>query len=627
MRARTYRVAWFCLPLLASGGWLPGAAAKDVAYRVVIDAPSGLKTLLEDNLSLIRWEGSSGKKGEVDEDQLRRLFDQGKDEIERLVATEGYYSPTVDADLAPDGDRWVAHYRITPNEVTRVEKVDLSFVGPIAQAPAGQPPDLDELREDWSLNQQDVFRQADWEAAKRRLLQGLLLQTYPFATITRSEAQVDVTTNRVKLTVVVASGPAVRFGPVQITGLKRYPDLTVTNLNPIKIGELYSQKQIFEFQKRLNNTGFFSRVDVSIDAVADPGTDPNSPFVPPKPDGAEGIDAPAKADAPPSPIPREVLLPLRVSVDENTSKQLSLGVGLSSNSGPRGTAGYNVINFLGGAKQLRTTLSVDRLRQTAGADLLFPQTPTGSRYSLSTYVRREDVQNETTRGFGLSGRRAWGPEATERYSTIDYVYEQKYVDEVPQTGTQILGATNGVTLRRVDNLLTPTIGYFATGQVGAGVRLATGQPYARIYGKGLRFWPIGERNTLIARLEAGAIAGAHTETIPSTLLFRAGGDGSVRGYGYQSLGVQQAGAIVGGRYLATATLEGIHWLGPRWPAWGVALFVDAGNAGNKLADLKPVYGYGTGVRWRSPVGVLDFDVARGVENGTIRLHFSLGVSF
>ena len=612
----------------------PGQArADEVRYDVIVEAPGNLKSLVDNNLSLIRWRDADGKRGRIDADQLRRLFDQGKNEIERLIATDGYYAPTIATELEQDGDRWVARYRIEPGTITTIASVDLQFVGPIAQAREGEPPDVSALREAWTLQQGNVFRQGEWEANKRRLLQGLLIRTYPFATITRSEAEVDVRTFEAKLTVVIASGPAVRFGALQTIGLNRYPPETVRNLDPIKLGELYSQEKIFAFQRRLNDSGYFSRVEVSIDAVADPGSDPRSPFVQPafpdidpSADVSEGAGA-STTGSPPTPLPREVTLPLRVVVEENKSKQLSVGLGLSTNSGPRASLGYNFIGFLGGAKQLRTTLALDRLKQALGADLIFPTTATGSRYSISSFVKREDVQGEVTRGAGLSAKRAWGPDTTERFTSVDYLYEQKDVSNIPQTSTQTLGATYGVTLRRTDNLLSPTSGYIASGQVGAGVRVKTGEPYTRIYGKAIRYQPIGIDNTLIVRGEFGAVAGKSTETLPSALLFRAGGDGSVRGYGYQSLGVERANAIVGGRYLATGTIEGIHWLGPRFPNYGVALFIDAGNAGDRFSDLKPVVGYGVGARWRSPVGTLDFDVAHGVENGTTRLHFSLGVSF
>ena len=624
-RARAFRTSIVCLGLWTVACVAQPVRAEEARYDVVVDAPGVLKTLVEANLSLIRWRDADGRRGRIDADQLRRLFDQGKDEIERLIATEGFYAPTIDADLEQDGDRWTARYRVVPNTATTVEAVDLQFVGPIAQAPANQPPDLGALRDGWTLGAGDVFRQDDWEANKRRLLQGLLIRTYPFATLTRTEAKVDVVTSKAKLSVVVASGPAVRFGPLQITGLQRYPAETVRNLDPIKLGDLYAQQPLFDFQQKLGNSGYFSRVEVSIDAEADPGSDPRSPFVTPKPKGDEGTAA--TADAPATPLPREVTLPVRVLVEENKSRQLSVGLGLSTTSGPRASLAYNVIDFLGGAKQLRTTLAVDRLKQTLGADLLFPTTESGSAYSISSNVRREDVQGEVTRGAGLSAKRAWGPETTERFTSIDYLYEKKDVTGAPQTTAQTLGVTYGVTLRRTDNLLLPTRGYLASGQAGAGVRLTNGEPFTRFYGKAIDYQPLGENNTLIVRGELGAVVGRDTISLPSTLLFRAGGDGSVRGYGYQSLGVQQADAIVGGRYVATGAVEVDHWLAPRFPQWGVAGFVDAGNAGNRFSDLKPVVGYGVGGRWRSPVGVLDLDVAHGVDNGSTRIHFSLGVTF
>lgn len=633
--ARVTRVAWRLPPvartaliILTLGAALASlqARADEARYDVVVDAPGNLKSLVEANLSLIRWRDADGRRGRIDADQLRRLFEQGKDEIERLIATEGYYAPTVDADLAEDGDRWTARYRIVPNAVTTVESVDLQFVGPVLQAPPGQLPDLQALRDGWTLSTGDVFKQPDWEANKRRLLQGLLIRTYPFATLTRTEAQVDVRTSKAKLAVVVASGPAVRFGPLQISGLKRYPPETVRNLDRIDLGELYSQQQLFDFQQRLGNSGYFSRVEVSIDAIADPGSDPRSPFVQPATDDAVPA-TPATADAPATPLPREVTLPLRVLVEENQAKQLSVGLGLSTNSGPRGSLSYNVIDFLGGAKQLRTTLAVDRLDQSLRADLIFPTTATDSRYSISSNVRRTNVQNEVTRGGGVTGKRAWGPESTERFTSIEYLAEQKDVSGAPQTSTQTLGVNYGVTFRRTDNLLSPTSGYLATGQVGAGVRVTTGQPFSRVYGKAIRYQPITQNDTLIVRGEVGAVAGKDTVSLPSALLFRAGGDGSVRGYGYQSLGVRRADAIVGGRYVATGAVEVDHWLAPAYPQWGIAGFVDAGNAGNAFSDVKPVVGYGTGVRWRSPVGILDLDLARGVDNGTTRIHFSLGVTF
>ena len=644
----------FANPASAAGCATAAKAADDVEqtvvrYEVVVDAPGALRTLIENNLDLKLYGGLDGNSGCIDEDRLHRLFNDGKDEVARLVAAQGYYTPTVDATLAEEGDRWIARYRVTPNALTHVGSVDLSFVGPVERAPAGQLPDLQALRDGWSLHTGDVFAQAEWEGDKRKLLQGLLLQTYPFATLTRSEAAVDVKSATAKLTVVIASGPAVRFGPLQIDGLQRYPPETIRNVDPVTIGELYSQQKLFDFQQKLSSSGYFSRVEVSINADADPGSDPRSPFVAKKaeaPDasvaGPDGTSTPSNrpadgtaADAakvpvdaaPPSPLPPEVTLPVRVFVAENKAHTVSLGVGVSSNAGPHASASYNVIDFLGGAEQLRTTLAFDQLDQTLAADLLFPTAANGDRYSIASAISRTNVQNELTRGASLSGKRAWGPEDTEQFTSIDAIFERRSIDQLPNTTAATLGGTYGISLRRTDNLLTPTTGYLAVAQVGGGVRLTNGLPFARLYGKAIRFLPVTETNTLLVRGEVGTVFAHDPLSLPSVLLFRAGGQGSVRGYGYQSLGVPVGDAIIGGRYVATGTLEVDHWLAPRFPQWGIAGFVDAGNAGNRLSDLSPVVGYGVGARWRSPVGTLDLDVAHGIDNGTTRIHFALGVSF
>ena len=112
--------------------------------------------------------------------------------------------------------------------------------------------------------------------------------------------------------------------------------------------------------------------------------------------------------------------------------------------------------------------------------------------------------------------------------------------------------------------------------------------------------------------------------MPSVYLFRAGGDQSVRGYGFQELGVAAGNAIVGGRYLASASAEYQYWF---TPSWGAATFYDAGNAADSLQDLHPKSGYGFGARYNSPVGPINVDVAYGHAVQKYRLHFSLGFTF
>ena len=85
------------------------AMAQQADYRVVIDAPGNVKSLIVENLALAKRR--SGEP--IDEAQLKRLVDEAKTEIETLVATEGYYAPTIEATLERDGAAWIARFKCT----------------------------------------------------------------------------------------------------------------------------------------------------------------------------------------------------------------------------------------------------------------------------------------------------------------------------------------------------------------------------------------------------------------------------------------------------------------------------------------------------------------------------------
>ena len=115
--------------------------------------------------------------------------------------------------------------------------------------------------------------------------------------------------------------------------------------------------------------------------------------------------------------------------------------------------------------------------------------------------------------------------------------------------------------------------------------------------------------------------------VPDTILFRAGGDNSVRGYDYRTLGPIVNGAVVGGRVLATGSVEFEHPLTDRLPQLMGAVFVDAGNAADDWRGWQPVFGYGVGLHYRSPVGPLSLDVAYGQSDRLFRVYLSVGVTF
>jgi translocation and assembly module TamA len=118
--------------------------------------------------------------------------------------------------------------------------------------------------------------------------------------------------------------------------------------------------------------------------------------------------------------------------------------------------------------------------------------------------------------------------------------------------------------------------------------------------------------------------------VPSTELFLAGGDNSVRGYAQRSIGVTQAsGALEPGRLQAVGSVE---WQRPlllnqQRSAWETTVFIDAGAVSDNLSRLRAKVGIGSGVRYRSPVGPLQLDLAYGLATRRLRLHMTLGFKF
>ncbi|MFC3108478.1 autotransporter assembly complex family protein [Undibacterium arcticum] len=586
--------ALLCLCLF---GVMCNAAAAD--YEVRIDAPDTLRALLEKNLDIVRWRGNP----RIDAEQLQRLVQAAPEQIRTLVATEGFYTPEITSRIDNSKPVWVIDFKVTPGRPTLVGKLDLQLTG-FGTTPGSaseSKSDQAALKSGWLMQPGVVFRQADWELAKRSLLREVAQSRYPRAELTDTSAVVDPEQARADLKVVLDSGPAVSFGAMRIEGLQRYPDSAVTRLNPIKPGAPYSESALLELQSQLQDSGYFNRVEVSADL--------------------DTLDAAGAGNTGPVQVPAQV--PVLVHVTENTRKKVGLGIGYSTNTGKRGQLTYDDLNLFG--LHWKNGLIVETKKQTARSELFFPITPEGYKDSVGVGFERSDIEGEVTRLASVSAKRAWGRPALERSVSIEYLNEHKSVAGAPLSSSQSLPLTYGVTLRRTDNLLFPTDGYLLNAQFGgAFLPLLTDRMFVRGYAKLVNYHALSKQNILVLRGELGVIGAKGRDGIPEAYLFRAGGDQSVRGYAYQELGVSEASATVGGRYLATASAEYQNWFRPNW---GAALFVDAGNAADKPADLKPKFGYGAGARWRSPVGPINLDLAYGQADKQVRLHFSLGFAF
>ena len=567
--------------------WTLPVFGAGVNYQVELDVPAAYRDLLEKNLDINRWHDNPA----LSNAQLRSLYQAAPDNIRDLLATQGFYSPEISASLTVQDQRSEIRFVIAPGEPTRVTRVDLNLQGAVAQTPDVRDQLLARLRKAWLLQPGSVFRQASWESAKRDALKTLLVERFPTARIVTSQAVVNPQTYQVTLALVLDSGPAFSFGNLQISGLQRYPASVIERLNPTEPGAPYTQAKLLEFQARLQDTGYFSAVSVS-------------------------------ADADPTLAGR---VPIQVNVVENPSSKLGFGIGVSTDSGVRGQIEYQDLNVLRRGWRFKSLLKLETSQQSLTTELQLPANKLGYVDSVNAFHKRSEIKGETNVGSGAGVKRTRTKGRIETTLAAQFQTEQQSIAGAAGDNRQALTLNYIWTYRNVDSSLFPTRGYLFSAQLGGATRaLLSDQDFVRAYTHALYYLPLGKRDGLILRGELGSVLADSRDGIPSDFLFRTGGDQSVRGYPYLSLGVKQADAIVGGRYLAVGSVEYNHWFSERW---GAAVFYDVGNAADTLPDLHPVQGYGVGARWKSPVGALNLDLAYGQAVRAFRLHFSAGVAF
>ncbi len=580
------------LALVLALAFAPQAAADDAksGYRVVIDAPSALRDALQASLDLVRWQSFE----DVTRDLLERLMREALDQAKEILAAEGYFSPVVkvaidDAARAADG-RLTVKVQVDPGAATRVSKVAVRITGPAAtDVPAGTDAAA-KAQGGWRLPIGEIFRQEAWDNAKKAAVAAVAASPYASAHIGRSEALIDPDATTAELDVEIASDPAFRFGGMEITGLKRYSERVVRNFSTIDVGEVYEEERLDRYVRRLNTSGYFASVQASLDA------DPEQAGT----------------------------APIRISVIEGPPKHFEGGLAFSTDTKIRGNFRYSDVDIDHEATQMTVDGRADSKIQNLS--LRFVRPPNDDRYidSAEAKVERSDIEGLQTLTASAGITRQTVDERNHTAYRIFY-YED---DQHPAGGDTIRSHALNLELERtwrnVDDLIAPTRGYVVSTRIGGGPPGVSTRAYGRGIVQYASWHPVGRVSTINLRAEAGVVAAKSRDGIPSALLFRTGGDTTVRGYAFESLGPQVADATVGGRYYALASAEAIRYF---TPLWGLALFVDAGNAADDVSSLRPVFGYGTGLRVKSPIGPLRVDIAYGQETGKVRLHMSVGVSF
>ncbi len=567
---------------LVAFGFAAPACAK---YDVDIDAPRSIKKLLKENLDLSRF----AKRDDVSDDQFQFLVTATPKDVRDLVATEGYFTPIVRTDVTTVDDKRNVKVSVDPGPRTMVASVQLNFTGAVTTEDRAQE---NAARFAFSISEGDPFTQSGWDDAKNAALRALQSKRYLGAKIVRSQARINPRAHLADLSVTFDSGPTFTLGKLEVSGPKRYPAWIIDHVNPIREGEVYDIARLNELQRQIQNTPYYA--SVAIDADSD--------------------------------VNKPVDTPLHVKVSEYPYNSIRYGVGYATDTGFHIQGAYSYLNTFGAAYPFTISGRLDQTQQYGRVQLAMPPDSSGWVNAVFGSYTITDVSSTKI----YSGR--VGVQRSRSRQNIDTTYSLTFYDDRltqnepnPSTARALVPAWSWVR-RDVDDPLFPRRGNIIRAEAGFAVKgVMADQTFARLYTNALQYVPLGKNDLLVFRAEFGGVfTSGPSSGVPASLLFRAGGANSVRGYSYLSIGNNVAGSILPTKYMVTASSEYQHWF---THDWGGAVFFDIGTATDNWSERVFDPGVGVGARWRSPVGPVNVDLAYGLKNKSIKPYLTLGIAF
>jgi translocation and assembly module TamA len=567
-------------------------AGESRPLTVTWQAPQPLRDLFEQFL-----KPPAAAAGERRGASLRPWIRDVRKRVPEIAASEGYFSATVDIEF--DGAaREHATVTVTPGPRTTVASIDIEFRGDLATDSPQHEARREQLRGAFAMKVGEAFRSPDWDVAKTRLTESLRDLDYAAGELASSKAEVDAEAARATLHIVLDSGPPFTLGDVEVTGLKVYSESTIRRLVDLKRGERFNMERLTTLQRLIQTGPWFSSVVVEIER------DPLRPN----------------------------FAPVHINVAERSRQEIGLSVGYGTDDGARAEAAYRNRDLFH-RFDLQSSVKLAQKEQIGYADFYMPP---GLAYlprygtvpftdSFGVLAQHNDINNLVTRRIAFAGYRHFRLDKFETQVGLSYQVERTIPLGADEQIRRALAPVVMFTWRFVDNPLDPRRGGVLNVQFAAGSRaLASGDDFLKTYAQMMYWIPLGPIDQLLLRAEVGRTYTANSNNIPEDFLFTAGGSRSNRGYAYQSLGVQQGDAIVGGRYLATGTVEYVHWFNDKW---GGAVFTDIGDASDSIASWQPLKSYGVGARFRTPAGPFALDLAYAARDHKFRLAFSVNIAF
>ncbi|RUT77472.1 outer membrane protein assembly factor [Marinobacter sp. NP-6] len=541
---------------------------------------------LQDNAEAFLGEVEGRSAG-----SLRRYASTAEAQVEEALRALGYYSPMIQWEVVeqPGDDETPARLVLTvqPGEPIRVRSRQVSIEGPASRDPdfVGTLPE--------KPSEGDVLNHGQYSTLRQTIQNRATRLGYFDGEFTTRRLEVNPEQHTADISLVFRSGVRYRLGEVSFKEGHGFEEQLLEQFVRFEPGEIYHADKVARLSGDLSNSGYFSGVD--IDA------------------------SPGKAE--------EGVIPVSVDLTTRPPRSVAAGVGFSTDVGPRFSGNWREhwINPMGHRRGAQTELSVPR--QNVGAWYELPlDPPMTDSIRLSAGYQREDIEDVESELLTLGQQwkhqldNGWLQVASIRWEGERF----RIGDDDPEQSSLLLPGL-GYSKLQADSPLDPSRGYRIQFDVTGSHRAVISDVdilHANVLVKGL--YTLADNHRFLSRFQFGGVATNRFSDVPPSLRFFAGGDQTVRGYGYETLSPRNSEDVaIGGRYLMVGSVEYQYEFTENWR---VAAFVDEGNAMDDLSDPLAT-GAGLGIRWISPVGPLRLDVAKGLDpefGGEWRIHFSMG---
>lgn len=531
-------------------------------------------------------EGYIGSLGDRDEAALQR-FSRGAEEQARKAAQAlGYYQPQIGSDVK-GGKTPRLVLNIDPGEPIHLRNVTLRIDGPAASLKSFRVPD------DKALKTGAVLNHGHYEDAKRLIQNQASRFGFFSGRFTRSKLLVDPRAGVADIELIYESGPRYSLGKVKFEGDTPFDEDLLQRMVPFKEGAPYDSELIAELNQALQSSGYF-----------------------------EGV----RVDAAPTASKNDVI-PVDVKLETRKPRTMGLGVGYSTDVGPRVKANWtrHWVNPQGHSYGWEAEVSEPR--QNVGVFYDIPlDPPLTDKLRFAGGYQSEEIADKDSLSKLLTLGPEWHsklPSGWQRVVSLKWQREEYRLGDDSGLSTLLMPGV-AYSYLKSDNRIDPHNGYrleFETRVAKEGLGSDTNLVYGTALVKGLT--TVFDKHRFLGRVQVGGSATNGYKSVPPSLRFFAGGDQSVRGYDYQSLSPENSeGDRIGGRYMISGTAEYQYSIAEKWR---IATFIDQGNSFNKLELPNLKTGVGIGVRWVSPVGPIRLDLAHALDDdGGIRLHFSMG---